>query len=370
MRLWKVTFCALSLGIVLMGQTQAQAGIDDDTRKLAAEKIQGRQIYQSHCVSCHGSTGAGQANAVPGKKVPDFTTPQAVVTYDFDRMLKGIESRHDAPTRSKWKETLADQEYRAVTAYMREAFMLPAITEDASRGRVIYAKTCSVCHGDRGNGASWAKNSLDPSPFDFTSQKAKELSRRHMINTVTYGSPKTAMMGFSTQLTRSDIAAVVDYVRSTFVSGEDLPETGKDSPASLNFGNRLARQKGGASGVIDMQAAFPDGLKGDAAWGKKFYNENCYVCHGKEGRGDGPRAYFIQPKPANLTTPESRQSLNRPQLLKSISLGINGTEMPAWSKVLTPQEVANVAEYVFAAFIEQEPAKEPPAKPQAGQKKN
>ena len=32
-------------------------------------------------------------------------------------------------------------------------------------------------------------------------------------------------------------------------------------------------------------------------------------------------------------------------------MGKLGTEIPAWSKVLTEQEIADVAEYVFRKFI-------------------
>jgi mono/diheme cytochrome c family protein len=44
--------------------------------------------------------------------------------------------------------------------------------------------------------------------------------------------------------------------------------------------------------------------------------------------------------------------LNRPALFTFISQGKLATEMPAWSKVLTDQEIADVAEYTFRAYIE------------------
>jgi mono/diheme cytochrome c family protein len=42
---------------------------------------------------------------------------------------------------------------------------------------------------------------------------------------------------------------------------------------------------------------------------------------------------------------------NRPLIYATTSAGKLGTEMPAWSKVLTDQEIADVAEYVFITFI-------------------
>lgn len=385
-----VTFAAA------LGTASARAAVDDAARQDAADKIAGKRLYLEFCASCHGDTGAGDGprNTTPGK-VPNFTTPQAVVAFDAKRMIDGIAAKHDAATVATWSARVDAAAGARIVSFMREAFMLPAPTADASRGRAIYARTCSVCHGDRGNGASWAKNSLNPSPADFTSDKIRELSRRHMINTVTYGSPKTAMMGFSIQLSREEIAAVVDYVRSTFVYPGAIPGDGNSGAgASLNYGNRMLAgdgghgaatnpdgtvnkhaQHGGHAGPADMDAPLPNGLVGDAAAGKAFFDSNCFVCHGKEGKGDGPRAYFIMPKPANMTAPEFREEMNRPHLFNAISNGSLGAEMPAWSKVLSDQEIANVAEYVFTAFVrpasDAQPAKtETPGAPPPAQKKN
>ncbi|HYH22190.1 MAG TPA: c-type cytochrome [Azospirillum sp.] len=378
--------------------TTAQAQ-ENDGRKAASQKITGMQDYMTYCSGCHGSSGAGDGKAgmTAGQPVPDFTTPQAVVRFSYDRMRRGVATAHTDATRQPWA-ALADERMSAVVSYMREAFMLPAQVEDASRGRAIFARTCSVCHGDKGNGASWAKNSLNPPPFDFTSAKARELSRRHMINTVTYGSPKTAMMGFSTKLSRSDIAAVVDYVRATFIFASAVPENGNDGPAVARSENAHpgpatpgasnphapnpahaglpalppaahsgtgARTTGAAGhnvGPADMTLPLPDRLTGDRAAGRRLFEETCATCHGKTGNGEGPRAYFINPRPADFHKPETRADLNRPTLYKAISKGVVGTEMPAWSKVLKPQQIADIAEYVFTAFIQPDDAT--PAAPQ------
>ena len=78
---------------------------------------------------------------------------------------------------------------------------------------------------------------------------------------------------------------------------------------------------------------------------------NCFTCHGVTGEGNGPRASFNIPRPRNFTSEESRRVFNRERLFKSISNGKVGTVMPAWARVLTPQQIANVAEFVFQAFI-------------------
>lgn len=103
--------------------------------------------------------------------------------------------------------------------------------------------------------------------------------------------------------------------------------------------------------VADMSLPMPQGLKGNLAKGRDFFMQNCYTCHGVTGGGDGPRAYFINPPPRNFLLETSRQYLNRPALFEAISNGRTGSEMPAWNKVLSNQEIADVAEYVFQSFI-------------------
>jgi mono/diheme cytochrome c family protein len=103
--------------------------------------------------------------------------------------------------------------------------------------------------------------------------------------------------------------------------------------------------------VSDMSLPMPLGLKGDPDKGRIFFMGNCFTCHGVKGDGEGPRAYFITPPPRNFLLETSRQRLNRPVLFEAITNGRLGTNMPAWGKVLSNQEIANVAEFVFQNFI-------------------
>lgn len=103
--------------------------------------------------------------------------------------------------------------------------------------------------------------------------------------------------------------------------------------------------------VSDMSLPMPQGLKGDPAKGGVFFMGNCFTCHGVAGDGNGPRAYFITPPPRNFLLETSRQRLNRPVLFEAITNGRLGTNMPAWGKVLSNQEIADVAEFVFQHFI-------------------
>lgn len=214
---------------------------------------------------------------------------------------------------------------------------------DAAR---IYAESCSVCHGDDGRGAVWGQASLATPPRNFrTVESRRELTRERMIASVTYGRPNTPMPGFGTQLSMVEIASVVDYIRNEFMVPAN---TAQPDPNAAG-----ARGNPGYGPVAEVapKPEAPDDFAGDAIRGARLYTANCAACHGLGGAGDGPRAYFIFPKPRNFHDPATRQYLSRRNLYNGIKFGVVGKEMPAWGKVWSDQEIADVAEYVYGQFI-------------------
>ena len=73
-------------------------------------------------------------------------------------------------------------------------------------------------------------------------------------------------------------------------------------------------------------------VRGDAATlaaRKAIYAQNCSVCHGTGGKGDGPSAVALNPKPFDLTVHARLHTEG--ELFWWISNGIQGTGMPAWT---------------------------------------
>ena len=210
-------------------------------------------------------------------------------------------------------------------------------------GAELYHDYCSVCHGDKGDGNSRAKGGLNTRPRDFTQPGLSKLvTRESMVDVVLNGRPGTAMAGWSTRLSRSQAESVVDYVRYVYMSqGEG---SGIDISKAVTIETHTT-----AAGL-----AMPSGLTGDPEKGRLFYENNCATCHGVGGGGDGPRAYFIFPKPINFLSEASRTRLNRVMLFNAIKYGVRGKEMPAWGKVLNDQQIANITEYVYKDIIQKD----------------
>ncbi len=226
------------------------------------------------------------------------------------------------------------------------------------RGAVLYHNYCSVCHGDRGDGRSRAAGSLSTPPRDFTSEASRrELTRERIVLAITHGRPGTAMVGWQSQLGDTDIAVLADHVLERFVRGAPAPADPHRAalPAPGISGTRAhggrAADAASTPATVDMTAGLPNGLMGDAQRGGVFYKANCSACHGIAGDGNGPRAYFIRPRPRDFTAAASRARFNRLALYAAVSEGRLGSEMPAWRQVATPQQMADVSEYVFQAFI-------------------
>jgi high-affinity iron transporter len=74
------------------------------------------------------------------------------------------------------------------------------------------------------------------------------------------------------------------------------------------------------------------------AQGASVYRANCAGCHGNGGRGDGPLAGGLEPKPANLTDAAALRDQSPLDYYRRISIGVVGTAMPAFESRLPAED--------------------------------
>jgi mono/diheme cytochrome c family protein len=86
------------------------------------------------------------------------------------------------------------------------------------------------------------------------------------------------------------------------------------------------------------------------AIGRDVYVNNCEVCHGETGRGDGPAGLRLVPRPADLRLHTAPGVHTDGELFYWVGYGFAGTAMPAWRDKLTEEQIWSVLNYARATF--------------------
>lgn len=123
---------------------------------------------------------------------------------------------------------------------------------------------------------------------------------------------------------------VMTYV--VFKGGVDLKEVREGAPQAP--GQMLAGGAGEAK-PIDVSGAKEPWMSSDdlVGRGKQVYATSCAMCHGNEGKGDGPAGMSLNPKPRNFVEGKWTKGGARLGLFDVVSNGIPGTSMAAFKHV-------------------------------------
>lgn len=81
--------------------------------------------------------------------------------------------------------------------------------------------------------------------------------------------------------------------------------------------------------------------------GKALYGEKCMICHGADGKGNGPAAAALSPKPKDFNRPEFWKQKNVDQIITTQVKNGKGA-MPAFN--LSDNEIKEIIDYMSRAF--------------------
>jgi cbb3-type cytochrome c oxidase subunit II len=231
---------------------------------------------------------------------------------------------------------------------------------DPHRGRQIYVREgCFYCHSqftrlqDRGYGplvraGDYYKDGdqtyetphvlgtarTGPDLTNEGGRMSSEWQKAHLINPRAV-KPGSIMPSFS-YLSDNDMNDLVSYIQSLgnkrkvkqFVEAPDeyLPTT--------ETGQKLLARK-----TVDTNSSAA------ANAGRGIYTQNCAVCHGLEGFGNGPNALSLEKKPANFSRPFYKQYGDEFWFYR-VSEGVPGTRMPRFGEVLNEEQRWYVVAYL------------------------
>ena len=233
------------------------------------------------------------------------------------------------------------------------------LTGDASHGKQLYRRYCAGCHGERGDGMGENAPWLDPKPRDFTTATYKCRSTptgtlptdQDLYNTLRRGVHATGMPSWI-GLTRQERVDLLAYVKS--------------------FSPRFKEEKPGTPVTIPPET--PNTTQSVERGNELFQKMNCWSCHGKQGRGNGPSAIGLTDSKGNPITPYDFSGASKfkcgetdQDLFRVLMTGLDGTPMPSFSDALNADQLWDIVHYV-QTLREEKPAPKQMAKTPAGEK--
>lgn len=139
-----------------------------------------------------------------------------------------------------------------------------------------------------------ASSYLSPKPVNFT-QPPAGLTRDKMITTVTHGKQGTAMQAFQRVLSRKEIAAVVDFIRATFMRGKDSGAYYHTAENGWPDMDRYAAAFPFALGRLSLDVP-PAQLTAEQRAGRRLFLSSCITCHGRGHSGEQTPQLMLQPQ--------------------------------------------------------------------------
>lgn len=186
--------------------------------KYQPNPLEGRRLYRSYCLVCHG---------VDGKSVGPLANKLDLKPADLssgqyqEKKVEGLAAviggygRKEGSSMPSWGAVLSRAELSDIATYL---FKLTRddlkFRGDPRRGRAIFKATCMACHGEYGTGKGILAQMIGISMFDFgESKKMEQISDEELIHSIREG--KGAFMAaWKDTFSENEIIDVASYVRT------------------------------------------------------------------------------------------------------------------------------------------------------------
>ena len=187
----------------------------------------------------------------------------------------------------------------------------------AEEGKDQYLKSgCDSCHGKTGGGNGPVAVALNPKPGGFcesAKHPADDLKFKMIADGGAGMGHSPQMPAYGSVLDRHAISDIITYIHSLCreVTPSGNPEKGKN-------------------------------------W---YFEAGCDGCHGKRGRGDGPAAVALNPRPADFCTSakHAADDLKFKMIADGGASMGHSPAMPAWGQVLDDQAIWDLIAFSHAA---------------------
>ncbi|RKZ61447.1 MAG: hypothetical protein DRQ44_11770 [Gammaproteobacteria bacterium] len=181
-------------------------------------------------------------------------------------------------------------------------------------GYRIFRANCSVCHGLDGTGDGPLASKLETKPADLTnSNRLEKKTDRELFKIIEgsapHGQVSDDMPQWGLALPQAQIRSLLTYVR--YLHSSKHP------------------------------------VSGNPVMGQQIYDDNCAVCHGTDGRGEGTITKVYDMEPADHTDASSMNLMSNEKIYSIISDGSKGAKlMPGWKNILSEKEIGDVISYI------------------------
>ena len=225
-------------------------------------------------------------------------------------------------------------------------------TGNPKHGKELYQRYCIFCHGQYGDGRGDSAAYLSPRPRDFTRARFKCRSTpsgslpldQDLYDTISRGIHASGMPSWKPLLRqdRVDLIAYIKTFSSAFKEEKPVPALSipPEPPASTE-----SIQRGAAL----------------------FQSMNCWSCHGKEGRGNGPSAITLTDSegypimPFDFTSGLHFKCGDSDEaIFRDLLTGLDGTPMPSFADAMKPDQMWDVVHYIHSLSEKRSEAKVEP----------